>query len=298
MSSGADKNVPTRDERAALRTARREAISEPTVTSSTPCESTSSSSNTNAASSQQSTDPMSTTAAQATTSSATGAALLTNTSEDHNGSFNSGNRQSGSSGDRHQHKQRSNQHIRFHEIDQDVNTHAVDAGEYAAFCKYRDMLDNEVLAIENGGCFNSGPHASIGLCGSSVRFLVDKGSPINVIDERTYAELESKPRLEACTGSFYGVGSDKPIELLGQFTTIINFRGLRRLHRRARHIAQPAVFYGGNEARHREDLRRAEQQRTEHRVTIGGPATTSICIFIAPTQPRRAQVSVPERVQH
>ena len=117
------------------------------------------------------------------------------------------------------------QRTRFHEIDLDASTHVVDAEEYADFRRYKDMIDYEVLAIEPGTRFNNGPRAVVDMCASSISFLVDTGAPINVIDEHTYASLDDKPRLDRCSGNFYGVGSDKPINLLGQFTTRITFRG-------------------------------------------------------------------------
>ena len=114
---------------------------------------------------------------------------------------------------------------RLNEIDIDTATHVVDAEEYASFCRYKDMLDYEVLALEHQSRFNNGPRAVIDLCASSVQFLVDTGAPVNVIDEQTYASLADKPRLDRCSGSYYGVGSDKPIVVLGQFMTRITFRG-------------------------------------------------------------------------
>ena len=114
---------------------------------------------------------------------------------------------------------------RVHEVDQDCDTHVVSAQEYADFRRYQSMLDNEVLALEQGSRFNSGPRAELTLCGTRMTFLVDTGAPINVIDEQAWCALASKPHLDTCNGNFYGVGSDKPIELLGQFTSTLHFRG-------------------------------------------------------------------------
>ena len=87
------------------------------------------------------------------------------------------------------------------------------------------MIDHELCAIDGGTRHNSGPRAKIDLCGETLSFLVDTGAPINVINEYTFNALAHPPRLDVCNGNFYGVGSNKPIEVLGQFTTSITFNG-------------------------------------------------------------------------
>ena len=55
-------------------------------------------------------------------------------------------------------------------------------------------------------------------------FLVDTGAPVNVIDEITYAKFANKAPLEKCNISFYGYSSEKPLPILGQFVTQVQYK--------------------------------------------------------------------------
>jgi hypothetical protein len=56
-----------------------------------------------------------------------------------------------------------------------------------------------------------------------VSFLIDTGSPINVIDEAVMQSLAIKPKLQACNSRYFGFTSDKPIEVEGRFTMRVHF---------------------------------------------------------------------------
>lgn len=48
-------------------------------------------------------------------------------------------------------------------------------------------------------------------------FLIDTGSPVNVIEERAYEKLKSKPALKPCNTLYYGFKSNTPMATRGQF---------------------------------------------------------------------------------
>ena len=128
--------------------------------------------------------------------------------------------------ERHPNAMNGKSSVRLHNVDESQGTHVVDADQYKAFLRYKEMCDNEFAAVhESPRRYNSGPRASIRVCGSSVSFLVDTGAPVNVIDEFTYNELVDKPQLLPCSAHYFGFGSSDPMELAGQFTADIYFRG-------------------------------------------------------------------------
>jgi hypothetical protein len=69
----------------------------------------------------------------------------------------------------------------------------VDAEEYSAFLRYKKTQD-WIYAIKKGfkviGRLSDGPRRGYNLLGQYIDCLVDTGSPINVIDERTYSLLD------------------------------------------------------------------------------------------------------------
>lgn len=107
----------------------------------------------------------------------------------------------------------------------------MDAESYAEYVRYKEAIEYQMNSIstysntaqESSSIgtirINDGPRALISLQGTVVSFLIDTGSPVNVIDETTFTALAIKPELECCNTLFYGFTSDTPIVMLGQFTT-------------------------------------------------------------------------------
>jgi hypothetical protein len=105
----------------------------------------------------------------------------------------------------------------------------VDAEEYSEFLRYKKTQD-WIYTIKKGfkviGRLSDGPRRGYSLLGQYIDCLVDTGSPINVIDERTYALLNPKPQLQQCHTKYfpYGEGEKQPIPILGQFSAKMEYR--------------------------------------------------------------------------
>ena len=56
-------------------------------------------------------------------------------------------------------------------------------------------------------------------------FLIDTGSPINVVDESTFKNLNPELKFENCFTLYYGYIADVRLLIIGQFTTQIDFSG-------------------------------------------------------------------------
>ena len=70
----------------------------------------------------------------------------------------------------------------------------------------------------------SGPIASAEMLNTSIEFLVDTGAPVNILDEATFAKLTPSISLDRCSIPFYGYGATKPLEILGQFSSTIQYK--------------------------------------------------------------------------
>ena len=106
-------------------------------------------------------------------------------------------------------------------------SHTVNSEDYAEFMRYKSS-QYYMSAIKEGEPIqyvSSGPKAAIGLLDSQLVCLVDTGSPVNVIDELTYKKLASKPNLEQCNTKYFGYTANTPLKVMGQFTTMVEFRG-------------------------------------------------------------------------
>ena len=68
---------------------------------------------------------------------------------------------------------------------------------------------------------NEGPRLTVIINGSKISLLVDTGSPINILDEKTFKSLVSKPVLEKCNTRYYGFTAKEPLTIFGQFTARI-----------------------------------------------------------------------------
>ena len=57
--------------------------------------------------------------------------------------------------------------------------------------------------------------------GTSVTIMVDSGASINILDEKEYHRLPSRPNLEPSSVKIYGYQSKVPLRVLGKFTTTL-----------------------------------------------------------------------------
>ena len=71
----------------------------------------------------------------------------------------------------------------------------------------------------------SGPHATATIHDRQLEFLIDTGSPVNVIGEVTHAKLFADIPLEPCNKRYFGIAADKPLEIAGQFVARVLFKG-------------------------------------------------------------------------
>ena len=57
-----------------------------------------------------------------------------------------------------------------------------------------------------------------------IKFLIDSGATVNLIDEEAWSKIQKRNKrimLQKSTSRIYPYGSDKPLELKGQFTTTL-----------------------------------------------------------------------------
>jgi len=66
---------------------------------------------------------------------------------------------------------------------------------------------------------NDGPRARVRTENEDITFLVDTGSPINIIDQYTYENMKTKPNIESSEQKFFGFASETPIQMLGKCKT-------------------------------------------------------------------------------
>ena len=86
---------------------------------------------------------------------------------------------------------------------------SVSSEEYAEFIRYKQSVAYELGAISvsdeshiNKIRHSTGPRATLNICGSNVKLMIDTEAPVNVIDEPTFESLQVKPE-------FYGYTATK-----------------------------------------------------------------------------------------
>ena len=97
---------------------------------------------------------------------------------------------------------------------------------------YNQQINQLEAANENLFTFedhDGKPTVSIHVNNQSIRFLVDSGTRLNVIDEATFEKLSPRPRLAASKVNALPYGIKVPIENLGSFRANIEFKGRSRL---------------------------------------------------------------------
>ena len=80
-------------------------------------------------------------------------------------------------------------------------------------------LDDYVFTIES--IDHKRPTTNIKLCDTKICILVDTGASVNLLDEHTYCDLKSKPKLVISSSKIYSYGGTKPMKILGQFDTLV-----------------------------------------------------------------------------
>ena len=65
------------------------------------------------------------------------------------------------------------------------------------------------------------PTVVLSMCQSNVKFYVDTGSEVNVMDEKSYNKLALRPKLNRCSKILFGYSSQTPtqIKTIGELTT-------------------------------------------------------------------------------
>lgn len=63
------------------------------------------------------------------------------------------------------------------------------------------------------------PTVLLCMLGSTIKFSIDTGSQVNLIDEHTLQKLKVKPVLRKCMTPLYGYSSNVPIEVIGKLST-------------------------------------------------------------------------------
>lgn len=65
------------------------------------------------------------------------------------------------------------------------------------------------------------PQIKLEINGIPVTVLVDTGSSINAIDEKTFEKIRSKVKLRKANNPVFAYGSNSKIEMIGEFTATI-----------------------------------------------------------------------------
>ncbi len=105
-------------------------------------------------------------------------------------------------------------------------SYRVNEENYAQYLRYLEAVKHEMCSLHEMSTkqgvtiaiVNEGPRADILVSGSDVSFLIDTGSPINVIDHTAWDNLGFKPNMTPCKSRFFGFTSKTPIEVMGQFS--------------------------------------------------------------------------------
>ena len=89
------------------------------------------------------------------------------------------------------------------------------------FLRYKAASKYGLCAVNGAPRRNEGALSTVIINGSKISLLVDTGSPFNVLDEKTFKSLVSKPVLEKCNTRYCGFTAKQPLPILGQFTARI-----------------------------------------------------------------------------
>lgn len=108
--------------------------------------------------------------------------------------------------------------IHILEANNEANSYQVEENEYADFLKYYEAAKRDLFRLSQNSR-NDGQRVEVVLFVARLSFLIDISSPVNVIDERAYEKLKSKPVLKTCNTLYYGFKSNMPLTTRGRFGT-------------------------------------------------------------------------------
>ena len=100
---------------------------------------------------------------------------------------------------------------RVRHIQQDDDSHAISPDT-------RDAInhgDDVVFSI--GDQKHKQPTATVRVNGTLIRFIIDTGASVNIIEESVFSKLNNKPPLQRAPSSIYAYGSKTPMTTLGAF---------------------------------------------------------------------------------
>ena len=69
--------------------------------------------------------------------------------------------------------------------------------------------------------YHKRPTTNIKVCDTKISILADSGAFVNPLDEHTFCDLKSKPKLMISSSKIYSYGGTKPMKILGQFDTLV-----------------------------------------------------------------------------
>ena len=91
-----------------------------------------------------------------------------------------------------------------------------------------DELSDEYVYTVNGASTSDTPSTTplsdIKVQNTMIKFFIDSGATVNLIDEEAWSKIQKRSKsimLQKSTSRIYPYGSDKPLELKGQFTTTL-----------------------------------------------------------------------------
>lgn len=114
---------------------------------------------------------------------------------------------------------------RVNYVEQDQSKFVVNVDEYAEFMRYKEgkTLRYELNNLLVSG-LNDGPRAMVKLEGQSVDFLIDTGSPVNIVDETSYKKLSKRVELRNTDIQIFGYQGREQLPVLGEFVAESVFR--------------------------------------------------------------------------
>ena len=91
-----------------------------------------------------------------------------------------------------------------------------------------DEFSDEYVCTVNGSDTSdtpsTTPQVDINVQNTMIKFLIDSGVTVNLIDDEAWSKIQKCNKsnmLQKSTSRIYPYGSDKPLELKGQFTTTL-----------------------------------------------------------------------------
>ena len=77
----------------------------------------------------------------------------------------------------------------------------------------------QVSSVKSNKKYRS--HVTVRVDNHPVRFQVDSGADVNIMDEKTFSHIKSRVKLSKCKARLYAFGSRSPLRLLGKFTATL-----------------------------------------------------------------------------